>query len=115
MFASIFSRSTVARFAIAGMVLAAVTVSGPTASADSGPVSAQSYSYTRTAVGNTVLFRPGEEGQVSSNAYVSDEYSGWPVANNTVFTRTAFSLKKPPAALSTRSESLLVRVELEQR
>ena len=99
MFTSIFSRSTIARLAIAGMVLAAVTVSGPTASADSGPVSAQSYSYTRTAVGNTVLFRPGEEGQVSSNAYVSDEYSGWPVANNTVFTRTAFSLKNPPAAL----------------
>ncbi len=99
MFTSIFSRSTIARLAIAGMVLAAVTVSGPTASADSGPVSAQSYNYTRTAVGNTVLFRPGEQGQVYSNAYVSDEYSGWPVANNTVFTRTAFELKKPPAAV----------------
>jgi hypothetical protein len=85
--------------AIAGMVLAAVTVSGPTASADSGPVPAQSYSYTRPAVGNTVVFRAGEEGQVSSNAYLSDEYSGWPVANNTVFTRTAFSLKNPQVLL----------------
>lgn len=99
MFTSVFSRSTIARLAIAGMVLAAVTVSGPTASADSGPVPAQSYSYTRPAVGNTVMFRPGEEGQVVSNAYVSEEYSGWPVATNTVFTRTAFSLKNAPAAL----------------
>ena len=100
MFTSIFSRSTVARFAIAGMVLAAVTVSGPTASADTGPVPAQSYNYTRPAVGNTVLIRAGEEGQVSSNAYLSDEYSGWPVANNTVFTRTAFSLRNPQVLLS---------------
>jgi hypothetical protein len=99
MFDSVFSRSTVARFAIAGMVIAAVTVSAPTASADSGPVPAQSYNYTRPAVGNNVLFRAGEAGQVNSNAYLSEEYSGWPVANNTVFTRTAFSLKNLPAAM----------------
>jgi hypothetical protein len=54
MFTSIFSRSVAARLAIGGMVLAAITVSGPTASADSGPVPAQSYNYTRPAVGNTV-------------------------------------------------------------
>jgi hypothetical protein len=99
MFTSIFSRTVAARLAIGGMVLAAVTVSGPTASADSGPVPAQSYNYTRPAVGNTVLFRTGEAGQVNSNAYLSDEYSGWPVANNTVFTRTAFSLKNLPTAM----------------
>jgi hypothetical protein len=99
MFASIFSRSTVARLAIAGMVLAAVTVSGPTASADSGPVNAQSYSYTRDANGNALTIRAGEEGQVISNAFLSDEYSGWPVANNTVFTRTAFQLRNVPAPL----------------
>jgi hypothetical protein len=99
MFSSIFSRSTVARLAIAGMVLAAVTVSGPAASADSGPVNASSYSYTRDAVGNALTIRAGEKGQVISNAYLSEEYSGWPVANNTVFTRTAFSLKNLPADL----------------
>ena len=81
------------------MVLAAVTVSGPTASADSGPVNAQSYSYTRDAVGNALTIRAGEEGQVVSNAFLSDEYSGWPAANNTVFTRTAFQLKNVPAPL----------------
>ena len=99
MFTSTFSRSAIARFAIAGMVLAAVTVIGPTASADSGPVPAQSFNYTRPAVGDKVLFRAGEAGQISSNAFLSDQYSGWPVANNTVFTRTAFSLRNLPAAL----------------
>ena len=99
MFTSIFSRSTVARLAIAGMVLAAVTVTGPTASADSGPVNATSYSYTRDAVGNKLTIRAGEEGQVTSSAWLSDEYSGWPVAINTVFTRTALAFKNLPADL----------------
>jgi hypothetical protein len=95
MFATAFSRSTIARFAIAGMVLAVVTAIAPTASATGGSVDASSYSFNRAATDNSVLFRAGEEGQLISEARLSEEYSGWPVANKSIFTRTAFSLKRP--------------------
>lgn len=89
-----FSRSTLVSL-VAASVLAGVAPAHATVGV--GAVDARSFSFDRAASAGSYTIKAGENATLSSRFIMSGDYTGWPLANKTVITRTPFTSTIPTA------------------